>query len=88
MISLIMAISFSTSKPTSNRKKMHSPNGAQSVEDLLDFDEIKKKDLEIGASVGASPLVERTWIDPSTWTFLHGENGIIAKLKYNRNKEG
>lgn len=83
-----MPISFTTSKSTSDRKKTHAPNGAESVEELLDFDAIKKADLEVGASVGASPLVERTWIDPSTWTFLHGENGIIAKLKYNRNKEG
>lgn len=83
-----MPISFTTSRLTSNHKKTHAPNGAQSVEELADFDAIKKEDLEVGSSVGATPLFERTWIDPSTWTFLHGQNGILAKIKFNRNKEG
>lgn len=83
-----MSISFTTSKSTSDYKKTHAPNGAQSVEELADFDTIKKTDLEVGASVGATPLAERTWIDPSTWTFLHGEAGIRAKMKFNRIKEG
>lgn len=83
-----MPILFSTSKSTQNRKKMHAPNGAESVSGLKDFDGIKKQDLEVGASVGATSSNERTWIDPRTWTFLHGEAGILAKLKFNRNKEG
>ena len=83
-----MSISFSTSKLTLDRKKTHAPNGAQSIEELADFDAIKKTDLEVGVLVGATPLAERTWIDPSTWTFLHGEAGILAKLKFNRTKEG
>lgn len=83
-----MPISFTTSKLTSDRKKTHAPNGAQSIEELADFDAIKKADLEVGASVGATPLAERTWIDPLTWTFLHGEAGIWAKMKFNQSKEG
>ena len=83
-----MPISFSTSKLTLDRKKTHAPNGAQPIKELADFDAIKKADLEVGASVGATPLVERTWIDPLTWTFLHGEAGIWAKMKFNRSKEG
>ena len=83
-----MPILFSTSELTLDHKKMHVPNGAQSVRELVDFDVIKKVDLEVGTLVGAIPLAERTWIDPSTWTYLHGEAGVLAKLKFNRTKEG
>ncbi|WKZ25265.1 MAG: hypothetical protein QY322_02640 [bacterium] len=83
-----MPISFTTSRSTSDRKKTYVPKGAQSVSELSDYNDIKKKDLEVGASVGAGSSVERTWVDPSTWTFLHGEVGIIARLKFNRSKEG
>ena len=84
-----MAISFDTSKPTLNRKKMHAPNEAESVGDLIGFNEIKKNDLDVGTSLGKEPSVKRTGINLLTFTFLHGgEGGSKARMKLNRNKEG
>lgn len=83
-----MPISFSTTKLTSDRKKMHTPNGAESVGQLLGFNGIKLVDLKVGTSLGADSSVDRTWVDPDTLTYLHGQDGILAKLKFRKNKEG
>lgn len=48
---------------------------------LKDFDGIKSEDLEVGTSVGAEPTVPRTFVDPDTHTYVHGEEGVLMSLK-------
>ena len=60
---------------------MFSPLGAESLSELLGFDAIKEEDLKVGEAVGAEPSVPRTYLDPKTHTYLHGEQGVLAALK-------
>ncbi|MEK7550636.1 MAG: hypothetical protein AAB535_02525 [Patescibacteria group bacterium] len=79
-----MTISFTTSSSNVSKERMYAPLGAQTMRELPDFDAIKEEDLQVGTSVGASPIVPRTWVDPDKHIYLHGEEGVLAALKNKR----
>lgn len=60
---------------------MFSPLGSEGVTGLPGFDQIKIEDLEVGTGYGPEPRAARTWIDPKTHTYLHGEEGVLAREK-------
>jgi len=80
-----MTILFTTGPSSIKGERMFAPLGATPVSGLPGFDEIKTEDLEVGTKFGAPSSVERTSIDPQTLTYLHGEEGVLAELKKNRN---
>ncbi len=74
-----MAISFTTSIRNTKGERMFAPIGAESVNELPGFDQIKVEDLKIGTEFGAEPLIKRTAVDPRTYTYLHGRDGLKQK---------
>ncbi|OGM86337.1 hypothetical protein A2616_02005 [Candidatus Woesebacteria bacterium RIFOXYD1_FULL_33_11] len=80
-ISPIVVISFTTSASSAKGERLFAPLGATSVAELAQFDAIKTEDLEIGTRFGANPAVPRTFIDPKTHTYLHGQAGVLASIK-------
>lgn len=76
-----MSISFTTGQSNVRRKTMYAPMGAERVSQLPGFDDIKEGDLIAGTAFGATPTVDRTDIDPVTHTYLHGQEGELARLK-------